>query len=116
MEIPALQSHPKAADVPLEQLEGNRALSEGQKVEEVSRQFEAVLLRQILTEAQKTTFKSKYTDDSTASAVYRDLTVQQMADQISRSGAFGLGATLAKQLDRQLEPAASAANQADHHE
>ena len=102
MDITALQSHPKAADVPLERLAGNARLSQQQKVEELGRQFEAVLLRQILMEAQKTTFKSKYTNDSTTSTIYRDMTVQQLADSISRSGALGLGRELNQELTKQL--------------
>ena len=102
MEIGTIQPHVNAADIPLERLATNAALSEQKKVEELSRQFEAVLLRQILSEAQKTVFKTKYSDDSTASQIYRDMTVQQLADSISRSGAFGLGKTLSKDLTRQL--------------
>lgn len=102
MDIPAIQPHVNAADIPLEQLEGNSQLTEPQKVEELGRQFEAVLVRQILAEAQKTMFKSKYTDDSTTSSIYRDMTAQQLADQISRSGALGLGRTLSKELTKQL--------------
>jgi len=103
MDIPAIQPKVNAADIPLERLAGNSALSQQDKIAEVSRQFEAVLLRQILSEAQKTTFKSKYTDDSTASSVYRDLTVQQLADCMSKSGALGLAKSLSKELTRQLQ-------------
>ena len=102
MEIGAVKSHVDAADLPLERLATNTALTEQNKIEELSRQFEAVLLRQILSEAQKTVFKSKYSDETTASQIYRDMTVQQLADSISRSGAFGLGKTLSKDLTRQL--------------
>ena len=116
MQISSLQPSVKAADLPLEKLVGNNQVSESDKIAEVSRQFEAILLRQILSSAQKTIFPSSMNPESNATGIYRDMVTQQMADQISRSGAFGLGATLAKQLDRQLEPAASAANQADHHE
>ena len=102
MEIGTIKPHVNAADLPLERLATNNALTEQNKIEELSRQFEAVLLRQILSEAQKTVFKSKYSDESTTSQIYRDMTVQQLADNISRSGAFGLGETLSKDLTRQL--------------
>ncbi|HUI06940.1 MAG TPA: rod-binding protein [Verrucomicrobiae bacterium] len=102
MEVNTIKSHVNAADLPLEQLATNHALTEPSKIEELSRQFEAVLLRQILSEGQKTVFKTKYADDSTASQIYRDMTVQQLADSISRSGAFGLAGTLSKDLTRQL--------------
>jgi Rod binding domain-containing protein len=102
MEIGAIKSHVDAADLPLERLAANPALTQQKKIEELSRQFEAVLLRQILSEAQKTVFKSKYSDETTASQIYRDMTVERLADSISRSGAFGLGKTLSKDLTRQL--------------
>jgi len=102
MEIGAIKSHVEAADLPLERLATNGALTEQKKIEELSRQFEAVLLRQILSEAQKTVFKSKYSDETTASQIYRDMTVAQLADSISHSGALGLGKTLSKDLTRQL--------------
>ena len=103
MEIGGIKSPAvNAADVPLDQLATNSALSETSKVAELSRQFEAVLLRQILSESQKPVFKSKYSDNSTASQIYRDMTVQQLADSISRSGALGLGKTLSQDLTKQL--------------
>ncbi len=102
MEITSLQRPVNPADIPLDRLAENTAVSDKQKVEEVGRQFEAVLLRQILAEAQKTTFKSKYTNDSTASTIYRDLTIQQLADKISRSGALGLGREVNQELTKQL--------------
>ena len=103
MDIPAIQSHVKAAEVPLDRLAGNAALTEEQKVGEASRQFEAVLLRQILSESQKAAFKSKYTDNSLAGGIYRDMTVHQLADNISKSGAFGLAKSLNKELTHQVE-------------
>jgi peptidoglycan hydrolase FlgJ len=103
MDISAIQPHVKAADVPLNQLAGNKTLTEDQKVGEASRQFEAVLLRQILTESQKSAFKSKYTDNSLAGGIYRDMTVNQLADNISKSGAFGLAKSLNKELTHQVE-------------
>jgi peptidoglycan hydrolase FlgJ len=102
MEISALQPHVNAADLPLDQLATNTHLSEKEKVGELSRQFEAVLLRQILAEAQKTVFRSKYTDDSTASSIYQDMITHQLADNISKSGTFGLAQSLNRQFTQQL--------------
>jgi peptidoglycan hydrolase FlgJ len=102
MEIGTIKSHVDVADMPLERLANNSTLTEQEKVGELGRQFEAVLLRQILSEAQKTVFKSKYSDESTTSQIYRDMTVQQLADSISRSGGLGLGQALSKDLTRQL--------------
>ena len=98
MEISAIH-----ATVPLDELAGNPRLSEPEKIAEATRQFEAVLLRQILTEAQKPTFKSKYNEESTATGIYRDMSVEQIADAISRSGHLGLGQALRGQLQQQLD-------------
>jgi flagellar protein FlgJ len=102
MDVSLIQSKINPADVPLDRLAGDTRLTDQQKVGEAGRQFEAILLRQILTAAQKTTFKSKYTDDSTASSVYRDMTVKQLADSMSRGGGLGLAKALNKQLAKQL--------------
>jgi Rod binding domain-containing protein len=102
MEISATTAHVKAADLPLDRLLTNSQLSEQDKVGELSRQFEAVLLRKILADAQKTVFHSKYTDESTASGIYRDMITNQLADNISKSGTFGLAQSLNSQLTHQL--------------
>jgi flagellar protein FlgJ len=103
MNVTGIQPKVNAADIPLERLAGNASVTQQQKVEEAGRQFEAAMLRQILSEAQKTTFKSKYAgDNSTASSIYRDMTVTQLADSISRSGGLGLAKVLNKELTKQL--------------
>ncbi|MBK7997237.1 MAG: rod-binding protein [Verrucomicrobia bacterium] len=89
--------------VPLEQLADNKSLSKSEKLEEVSRQFEAVLLRQILGSARKTVFKSKVNEDSLSSGIYQDMVTSQLADSISQSGSFGLARSLQSQLQHQLK-------------
>ncbi len=103
MEIASLQRSVKAADLPLEKLVGNSHISETDKVAEASRQFEAVLLRQVLADAQKPVFHSRYNQDSAATGIYRDMVTNQLADAISHSRGLGLGNTLAKQLNRELK-------------
>lgn len=83
----------------MENLAGNSHLSEEEKLGEVSRQFEAVLLRQILQNAQKTHFASKFSGDSATSGIYQDMVTTQLADGISKSGAFGFAQSLKKQLN-----------------
>ena len=101
MQIPS--AHLKASDLPLEKLAGNYTLSGPEKLHEVSRQFEAILVRQIIGEAQKPVFKSKFNATGVAGDVYRDLITQQTADQISRSGSLGLARALETQLQRQFK-------------
>jgi Rod binding domain-containing protein len=103
MQISPLQRHVNAADLPLEKLAGNSQVSEQEKVAELSRQFEAVLVRQILSEAQKPVFKSSLNQDSAATGIYRDMTTNQLAESISHSKGLGLADTLAQQMGRQLK-------------
>jgi Rod binding domain-containing protein len=98
MNVPSLQSRVAPSDVAPEQLAGNKALSEQDKIGEASRQFEALLLRQILQETQKPVVASKFSDTSTAGGIYRDMVTGQLADAISKSGSFGLAKTFERQL------------------
>lgn len=98
MEISPLQRQLNAAQIPLEKLAGSTQVSETQKIGEISRQFEAVLLRQILSYAQKPMLAKSPESSSTVGSVYQDMVVNTMADQISKSGTFGLSRSLAPQL------------------
>ncbi|HEY1171688.1 MAG TPA: rod-binding protein [Verrucomicrobiae bacterium] len=109
MEITAFQRQVNATQLPLEKLADNKDLSEAQKVNEVSRQFEAVLLRQILAQAQKPMFGGALESNSSQTSIYKDMLVNTMAEQISQSGTFGLGRNLAPQLSRELKATQEAA-------
>jgi len=100
MEVNPIQRQIVASDIAPEQLAGNPRLTEKQKIGEASRQFEAVLLRQILGASQKTVISSEFSDNSTAAGIYQDLITNTLADNISKSGAFGLAKTFEQQLDR----------------
>ena len=102
MDISSLQRGVKATPLPLEKLASNSQLSKSEKLAEASRQFEAVLLRQILGESQKPLFKSKAAGSSVTSDIYHDLVNKEMAEQMSRSGTVGLARSLESQLKRQL--------------
>jgi len=104
MNITGLQPHLKAADIPLTDLAGNPNISEKDKVAEVSRQFEAVLLRQILQETRKSSTTSASSGDATTSGIYDDMVNNQLADCISRSGSFGLAQSLQGNLVHQELP------------
>jgi len=93
-----------ASDLPLEQLARNPNLSEPQKIGELSRQFEAMLLRQILQNARKTVIQSDLEQPSVANDIYQDMVTQQLAEAMSKSGSFGLARSLEKELTRQLTP------------
>ena len=101
MNIPALQNpHVVASDIAPERLAKNPQLTEKQKIGEASRQFESILLKQILESSQKTVIKSKFSEDSTASSIYHDMVTTRLADSISKSGSFGLAKTFQQQLNR----------------
>ena len=102
MQVSALQRSVKAADIPLEQLANNNALSESQKVTELSRQFEALLVRQILTEAQKNTLAPTLESNGVSNSIYQGIIAQIQAENISHSGALGVARALERQLQRQM--------------
>jgi Rod binding domain-containing protein len=106
--IPSINPRVEPAELPIEQLVDNRQLSQEQKLVEVARQFEAVLLRQILRQTQQTVFPSEFTDNSTAASIYQDMVTERLADSISKSGTVGLGKMLQLQLNHQLPPASMA--------
>src|SRR5262245_54673025 len=111
MNISALTPAAASLDaVPLERLANNPALSEAEKIKEASRQFEAIILRQILGQARKTVFHSKLNEESASAGIYQDMVTGQLADAISRSGSFGL----ARSLEVQLVPASAKPAQPSH--
>ena len=103
MAISSITSQTKVnpADLPLEKLASSKALTEEQKTSEMTRQFEAVLLRQILNEAQKPAFKSKYATTGVSGSIYQDMMVNQLAEKISCARTVGLAQELEKQVSRQ---------------
>lgn len=87
-----------ASHIAMESLAGNQTLSKDQKIAEASRQFEAILLRQFLSESQKTVFKSEFSDNSAAAGIYQDMITNQLADSLSQGKGFGLAEVFVKQL------------------
>ena len=103
MNISSIQPSIRSQDVQIENLAGNKNLSEQQKVGEVSRQFEAVMLRQILNDATKKMFVGDEGEESASKGIYQDIITNTLADSISRTGAFGLARSLSKQLQHELK-------------
>lgn len=98
MVVTSLPKTTSVSDIPPERLAHDSALTEQQKIAVASRQFEAILLRQILTATQKTVIQSKFADNSTSAEIYRDMITTQLAESISKSGSFGLAQTFEDQL------------------
>jgi Rod binding domain-containing protein len=108
MNIPPVQSLTNDPNVPLEDLAGNKHLTQQQKIHEASQQFEAIMLQQVLSEMQKPVITSEFTDDSAASDIYQGYISNAMAQSISKSGSFGF----AKIFEQQLSPHVSKHQQA----
>ncbi len=98
MEISPLPTRWPAADLPLERLTSSRRLSEPEKLAAVSREFEAILVRQILAAA------GTPASASASAGIYQDMINDHLAESISRSGALGLAGSLAGQLGREIHP------------
>src|SRR5271168_2483446 len=86
------------SNIPVEDLAGNKRLTEQQKIAEASRQFEAIMLRQILSESQKPVITSEFTDNSTAAGIYQDYITNTLAESMSKSGTLGLAKVFEQQL------------------
>lgn len=99
--------------LPLDKLAATDKVAEKEKIQELSRQFEALLLRQIFKEARKNVIKSGLIEESTATDIYNDMINDHLADSISRSGMLGLAESLARELSRQFgqEDPETASNQ-----
>jgi len=105
--IPSLEPRVRASELPLEMLAGNEHVAENDKAKEVARQFEAVLLRQILQSAHKTGLEGLTDEEGSASKdVYFDMMNYHLADTISRGGGLGLARALEAQLTRETAPGA----------
>jgi Rod binding domain-containing protein len=100
MNIPPIQSPVDTPNVPIEQLAGNKHLTQQQKIHEASREFESIMLQQILSEMQKPVITSEFTDDSTAGDIYQGYVTNALAESMSKSGSFGF----AKIFEQQLTP------------
>jgi flagellar protein FlgJ len=96
-------THPRieASQLSLESLAHNKNVSDDDKVAEVSRQFEAVMLRQILQDIRKSVLAPDQ-GDKTTNAIYSDMINNQLADSISCSGSLGLAKSLNSQLAHQV--------------
>ncbi len=103
MITPLSNSAANAAHLTPEQIADSPVLTERDKLSEMSRQFEAVLLRQILTEAHKPVFKSSMSLGSAASSVHQDLLISEMAKQMTQGPGTGLATQLTRDLGRQFK-------------
>ncbi len=93
--------HLSARELPVEQLAKNSTLPNAEKIGALCQQFEAVLLRQVLTNARKTVIDSKLHPPSAANGIYDDMVTQRLAEGMSQSGALIRGNTLKNHMPPQ---------------
>ncbi len=84
----------------LEKYSRNPNVSEADKVTEASRQFEAILVRQILGAARKSVISSGLERESAETGMYQDMVNAQLAEAITQSGGLGLARSLHIQVTR----------------
>ena len=108
MAVAGIERSIRAAEMPLEKLANSEQVSEQEKLAEVSRQFEAVLLRQILRQAQKPLFGGELVGSSSTNAIYQDMVTEQLAERISEGGSFGFARLIEKELSVQFAAQAKA--------
>ena len=98
MAIPIHMSTISANHLAVEQLAQNNKLTEAEKIGEVARHFEAILLRQFLNEATKPLMGGDEGMNSAQKGIYQDMITYTLADTISKSGQFGLSQMFRHQL------------------
>lgn len=73
------------------------------KLRKATRQMEGYFVGTLLKKMHEATAKGGPTDGDSASATYREMFDQAVADEIGARGAFGFGDTLYKELVAQLD-------------
>lgn len=123
MDIQALHRGLRPSDLPLEQLAANPSLSETDKVGEATRQFEAIMVRKLLSEVRPGRQGGPDGATSVSADIYWDMVFERLADSISQSGALGLGKALEESFAQQSQtktpeptPDKAAADRADRAE
>lgn len=79
-----------------------KKLPEGEAIGKLTREFEAIFVREILKNAQKTVIQSSITKEDGAGAIYRDMLVDSLANGIRDAGGLGLAQALERDLTQQV--------------
>ena len=73
------------------------------RVDEFAKQFEEMMVRHMLKEANKPMFGSDDSFMGVSNPIYKDMYLEQVAKSISSSGSLGLAEQLRNQLTSQLK-------------
>ncbi len=84
-----------------EKLSQSSSLTDDAKAEELGYQFEALLLKKILNDAQKPLFGGGLIKSDAVNSIYQDQVTTQLADAIVHSSSIGLAPYLRDQLVQQ---------------
>jgi Rod binding domain-containing protein len=71
------------------------------KIEEVSKQFEAIILRNFLKEGLKPMFKSYLAEDNSQNSIHRSYIVDALSQSMAERQALGISNVLQMQLKSQ---------------
>lgn len=82
----------------LEHLKHSPKLTEQQRVAEAGRQFEAVLVRQMLNETMKPVFAGALDGNLSGQSIYRQMITDSLADAITQQSSFGFQNALVQQV------------------
>ena len=72
----------------------SKHITEEAKIQEATRQFEGVMVRQVLKEWLVPLFESELVQNSAANDIYRSYLIDVMADSMTRSGGVGITTSL----------------------
>ena len=85
----------------------SKHLSEAQKIEEATRQFEAVMLGMILKESMQSQSEGYLNPSGANKNIYGTLVTEMLADSLSQTNQFGLSTS----LQAQIKPQSSSSNE-----
>ena len=98
MPIPIQMATMSQNHLAVEQLAQNNKLTEAEKIGEVSKHFEAMLLRQFLNEGTRPMLSQSEGMNPAQKSIYQDMITKTLAETISQSGDFGLAQAFRHQL------------------
>jgi Rod binding domain-containing protein len=102
MNIGAFQPGLRPAELTLEQVSTSSVISEQEKVAELARQFEGVMVKQMLREARQPMLDAAPEGGTSETRAYDEMVTDKMAEAITRGGGFGVASSLQAQLLRQM--------------
>jgi len=84
----------------LQRMLHSKTIDEKAKIGEVSRQFEAVMLRQVLEKSLEPMFEGIMDENGSAFSMARYFWTDSLADEITKGGGLGMSTVLQAQLGK----------------